>query len=144
MALSCFAQGAFARDATGRWVGLYECGQGSTALELIIRPRAPLGVEALFHFTADPSNPGVPEGCYAMTGLRPSNGGEVKLTARGWILRPPGYVAVDLAGRLSPDGVGFTGQVDGPGCTGFSLRRAAEAPLPSACLRRPQVVAGAG
>ena len=112
---------AGAQDATGYWAGTYVCNQGKTAITLEIMSGGS-GLNALAHFFADPSNPRVPQGCFELQG-RAGKGGEVSLAAGAWRLRPPGYVGVDLVGRVSSDGRSFTGQVIGPNCTSFTLHR---------------------
>jgi hypothetical protein len=77
----------------------------------------------LFHFYALRENPGVPEGCFEMTGTFERNHNEVSLGAEGWLLHPPGYVTVDLAGQLDATGKHFSGSITGPGCGGFDLIR---------------------
>lgn len=129
---------AWADDAvSGTWKGSYVCGQGDTALTLILRPGHNRGeLDGLFHFHGSANNPGVPEGCFTMTGSADPQNHQIRLSAGTWLLQPFGYVTVDLAGRLEPGGNRLSGQVIGPLCQGFKLRRLnlSSAPLPSACL----------
>ena len=57
---------AQSRNAGGEWTGKYVCGQGVTGARLILSEDGSRGV---FHFYALPENPGVPEGCYQVTGI---------------------------------------------------------------------------
>lgn len=136
---------AWADDAaSGTWEGSYACGQGDTALTLILRPGPNRGaLDGLFHFHASAGNPGVPEGCFTMTGSVDGQSRQVSLAAGPWLLQPFGYVTVDLVGQLEPGGARLSGRVIGPLCQGFKLRRvkASSAPIPSACLGSATVAA---
>ncbi|RYY07593.1 MAG: hypothetical protein EON55_21340 [Alphaproteobacteria bacterium] len=136
---------AQADDAvSGTWEGSYVCGQGGTALTLILRPgHGRRELNGLFHFHGSASNPGVPEGCFTMTGSADAQSRQVKLSAGAWLLQPFGYVTVDLAGTLDPGGNHLSGQVIGPLCQGFKLRRvkASAVPIPSACLGSAAIAA---
>lgn len=137
---SAWADGA----GSGTWEGSYVCGQGDTALTLILRPGRNRGaLDGLFHFHASAGNPGVPEGCFTMRGSADGQSRQVKLSAGAWLLQPFGYVTVDLAGRLDSGGDRLSGQVIGPLCQGFELRRvkASSVPIPSACLGSATVAA---
>ena len=125
--LAGLAPAARAGDSVvGTWQGHYTCLQGDTALTLTIRPAGSgMDVEGLFHFRASAANPGVPEGCFKVAGRHDAATREVSLSAGTWLLRPFGYVSVDLEGRLGPSGDRLRGRVLGPGCTTFELRRAA-------------------
>lgn len=139
------ARPAWADDAVpGTWEGNYICGQGETAVTLILRPGGSKGeLDGLFHFHASPRNPGVPEGCFAMAGTYDGRSREMSLSAGRWLLQPFGYVTVDLAGRLQPGGTRIIGQVVGPLCRGFELHRTSGKPrtIPSACLGAATVAA---
>ena len=104
---------------TGTWKGSYlGCGQGPTALTLVIKGHGGNNLTAIFEFHALPSNPGVPTGSYAMTGhYTPTT---VVLVRSHWIKQPGGYQMVNLTGPL-PKGGKFTGTVGS--CTRFSLTR---------------------
>jgi hypothetical protein len=52
----------------GPWTGTYTCLQGLTAVSLTVTETHAGRAEALFHFYADPSNPGVPTGCFTQSG----------------------------------------------------------------------------
>ena len=127
---------AVAQEALlGRWVGGYVCGQGETGLVLQVDRLADGGVGALFHFWPTDGNPEVPQGCFEMRAQAGKGGPDaVSLHAGRWLLRPEGYITVDLHGRLDPAGTRFAGSVDGPGCAGFAQRRGHDGPrLPPAC-----------
>src|SRR3569832_2071949 len=55
----------FAQEAryVGEWTGKYVCGQGVTAIRLVVVPTGAGGAQAVAHFFATPENPRVPEGC---------------------------------------------------------------------------------
>lgn len=127
--LPAVAQGAL----SGNWAGTYVCAQGSTGLNLRLRPAAEGGVEGVLHFHPLASNPRAAEGCYEVAAPRPAKGEAVTIAAGRWLLRPDGYVTVDLVAELDEDDTLY-GHVEGPGCTLFSARRVATPrPLPAAC-----------
>ena len=123
---------------SGAWTGSYTCGQGVTGLTLHL-DRAGPELRGVFHFYPLPENPLAAEGCFEMTGgTDPADPAAVALRATRWLSRPWFYVTVDLDGEVTPEGA-FTGDVAGPGCGTFTLRRASKAPpLPPAC--RPAAV----
>ena len=114
----------------GVWAGSYDCRQGATTLELFVTV-SPTGAPlALFHFGDGSTDR--PEGCFAMQGALAK--GRLSFTAGRWLLRPHGYVSVDLSGSVNGDA--YTGLVAGPGCAAFSLKWSPPAPPPSACQER--------
>ena len=125
-----------AQGIGGTWRGLYQCGQGSTALTLTIAPAGKERVNALFHFEAAPDNPAVPAGCFEMTGRFEALSGRLTLDPSFWIARPADYVMVGLRGEMRGDTI--AGQVEGPGCTEFRLARRSIPSAIAACrsLRR--------
>ncbi|WP_137180460.1 hypothetical protein [Roseomonas sp. AR75] len=134
LAAPAAAQDGAALRWDGEWVGAYVCGQGKTGLTLRLRARGDGMLGGLFHFWPLPGNPGAAEGCFEMRATpRPGAPPALSLTAGRWLLEPPDYVTVDLEAWMGEDGQVF-GNVDGPGCTVFSLRRASPPrPLPAAC-----------
>jgi hypothetical protein len=127
----------------GVWSGEYLCGQGSTALELVLQPaKDAVTLRGWFHFQATPANPGVPEGCYEMTGSFDAPSGRISLIAGAWRRQPPGYITVDLKGAVDPGGTTLSGNVLHDSCTSFSLRLVRrEAALPAACAAASSVTA---
>jgi hypothetical protein len=115
-----------AEDWSGLWRGRYYCRQGVTGLFLTIRPLETGDVTVVARFFAVPENPGVPTGEVEMTG-RPAPAPQINhldLSPRGWITPPPPrYVTVGLAGDYDEVTGEFSGNVLGPGCTRFILRR---------------------
>ena len=136
---------ALADDATsGTWKGSYRCGQGNTALILDLQPGPKTGeIKGLFYFHESGDNPGVPQGCFAMTGSVDRQSRRVELYAGRWLLQPFGYVTVDLVGQLDPTGERLSGRVIGPLCRGFELQRVKSGPatIPPACLGGATVAA---
>jgi hypothetical protein len=125
---------AWAQDVSGAWTGTYRCAQGVTGLELSLRQDPGGDVDGLFHFFAAPANPGVPEGCYDLHGHLDAASGRITLRAGQWLLRPNGYIAVDLSGTLDPGGDRLAGRIDFPSCDKFTLHRTAKlATIPPAC-----------
>ena len=140
--LLVFLGGVAARaesGAEGVWVGRYACGQGETGMVLTI---AAPPARSLFYFHPAPPNPGVPEGCFEMDGAYDPATRRISLTAGRWIVRPFGYVTVDLAGVVSADGMGMSGTVLGPWCADFSVRRvpAPQAPGSERCQPKAPTV----
>ncbi len=132
------APGGLPGDVSGDWVGAYTCVQGVTALDLAIKTLRTGELRALFHFRADPSNPGVPEGCYAMTGV--IAGSQVSLKPDRWLLQPRGFSMVGLEGRLAQGRI--EGRISFPGCTSFEVARASAPPDRALACAPPEVVAG--
>lgn len=105
---------------TRTWRGSYSCGQGDTGLEVTLRPLGQGRLEGTLSFFPLPANPGVPRGCYRVTGQADPTGG-VELRGGQWVRQPPGYHTVDLSGRIGPD-AGFSGEVVGDSCGQFQLQ----------------------
>ena len=108
---------------TGTWTGTYVCLQGLTDLELqiggvenISSPTETL--QATFTFQV----PGTPlKGSFSMSGNYTADSQLLNLAPSGAENLPPGYVTVGLTGRLT--GNTISGNVDGPGCSSFSVGR---------------------
>lgn len=136
--LACATPAAAQDTLPGAWIGSYTCGQGLTGLTLHLE-RAGVDLRGVFHFYPLPDNPLAAEGCFEMSGSTdPADPAAVALRATRWLSRPWSYVTVDLDGEVTSEGV-FNGDVAGPGCGTFSLRRASKPPpLPAAC--RPAAI----
>jgi hypothetical protein len=137
MAVVLAAGGAIAQDDrySGEWSGKYLCGQGVTAMQLIVTPTGAGGAKALLLFYATPENPGVPEGCFTLTGLFDQVSGQFSLRKGHWIKRPRNYAMTDMEGMVDAKGQAFGGRLVGlRGCSTFSLTRAkASRALPPDC-----------
>ena len=120
---------------SGEWSGKYVCGQGVTAMRLVVNGTGGGGVRAVAHFFPTPENPRVPEGCFTLTGLFEKNSGQLSLRRERWIVRPRNYAMTDFDGGVDADGKSFSGKLSGvPGCASFSLsHEAASRPMPAAC-----------
>lgn len=139
--LALLALVAAAPAPTGDWVGAYDCAQGPTGLALHLDDAPDGSVRGVFFFYADPRNPGVPSGCFDMRGTWDAARRRLVLHAGQWLVRPFGYVGVDLAGQVAA-GV-LAGTVDGPGCTRFRLRHGLPpVSQPDACRPPPPPPAG--
>jgi hypothetical protein len=112
-----------AEDWTGVWRGTYVCAQGVTGLFLTVRKREAGGVTAVFRFFAVPENPDVPSGEFDMAGMPGAETNHLDLFPQAWIRRPPRYLMVGLDGDYDEITGAYSGQVDGPGCSRFILRR---------------------
>ena len=123
-------------EAGGTWRGRYICNQGLTRLTLTVTPSEAGTVQAVFRVYPVEGNPGVADGCFAMSGAL--SGDQLHLEARSWLYRPPGYVTVDLTGTVNPADMSLTGSIIGPNCTTFSLSRVSSDPDPEMC--RPKRV----
>jgi hypothetical protein len=109
-------------SVAGRWTGTYLCDQGKTALELTIKETSSDELEAVFAFEADPSNPGVPSGFFAMSGRL--NGRVLELQGERWIDRPGEYAMVDLRATLTRDRPStIKGTILDGGCSTFEVER---------------------
>jgi hypothetical protein len=111
-------------DLNGKWEGSYTCSQGFTRLTLqVVHNMDGHGLEAVFAFYADDSNPEVPTGRYTMIGSYEPASGNVDLNESEWIEQPGGYVMVSLDGFINDGGTSITGSVDNSGCTEFTVVR---------------------
>ena len=123
-----------AADLGGIWQGTYTCNQGLTGLTLVITAPDQASIRAVFRFNQVDENPGVPDGCFTMSGT--VRGNSVVLHAVNWLYRPRRYVMVDIVGAMSADATTLTGSIFGPNCTTFALHRIFNDADPAAC--RPQ------
>jgi hypothetical protein len=106
----------------GKWTGTYQCSQGKTVLELTITEPSPGKLKAVFAFKADPSNPDVPSGSFAMSGRL--TGRVLALDGERWIDRPGDYLMVGLRATLTGDRPSaINGRVDSEGCSTFTVER---------------------
>ena len=124
--LLCAAPTYAATDLlSGEWVGTYTCGQGLTAVTLIIEPDGEQW-SGVFSFGPDKHNKDVPEGLYELDITQ--DGSDIRFMAGDWVTQPAGYVTVDLHGRMSDDLTVIAGSVDFEGCDTFEVSR--RTPLP--------------
>jgi hypothetical protein len=125
---------AQSRSAGGEWTGKYVCGQGVTGARLILSEDGSRGV---FHFYALPENPGVPEGCYQVTGIFNNATGALAVVPGSWYLQPHRYQSAAFSGIVDERSQNFAGKIIGmSGCASVFLSRAAPTlPLPSVCAR---------
>ena len=123
-----------AAEVGGTWKGEYTCNQGRTGLTLTVTPSKAGTAQAVFRFYQIEGNPGVPDGCFAMSGT--ISGDQLHLKAGSWLYRPRGYVTVDLTGMANPAGTSLTGSVFGPNCTTFFLERVMSDSDPEICRLR--------
>lgn len=88
-------------------------------------PKKPVqySITATFHFYESPSNPGLPEGKYAMQGRYDRKTGELKLGGLGWLERPSGYDMVPLSGQIKEGSNIFRGRIEFQQCETFTLQR---------------------
>jgi hypothetical protein len=123
-----------AKPAREVWQGIYDCAQGLTGLTLTLDIGPGGQVQGLFDFYPVVENPAVPHGCFQMSGSLDGTG-HLALTPGDWLLRPPFFVAVGLAGMRNGSSLG--GAVEGPGCSIFLLHPASpqgRRDMPSACV----------
>jgi hypothetical protein len=126
-ALAARAPGATPAGAQTRtWRGSYRCGQGDTGLEVTLRPVGEGRVEGILSFFPLRANPGVPRGCYRVSGRADAATRSIELRGGQWLRQPPGYHTVDLSGRIGADD-GISGQVVGGECSQFQLQSVAAA-----------------
>jgi hypothetical protein len=104
------------------WVGQYVCSQGVTELRFHVAGVRGDRVRAVFDFHHVPSGA---VGRYEMRGTWYPAERRAVFVAGAWIDQPPGYITVDMEGRVHPDGRRFGGQIvtDSPGCSWFRLVR---------------------
>jgi hypothetical protein len=97
------------------WSGTYAC-KGNHDLTLTIGHGSP-DVTAVFGFVF-----GNKAGSFNMKGKYDGAARHLRLTAGSWVKKPSGFVTVNLDGKVSPDGHVYSGSVQGPGCTTFTLK----------------------
>ena len=129
------------RTMSGEWSGKYICRQGVTGVHVVFSGD---GSRALFHFYGLPENPGVPEGCFSMSGFFDPASGALNMTAGQWIVRPPNFVTANVSGNVDASGQIFVGRLlNTPGCENIILARGpSPRPLPNACQRGAALIAG--
>jgi hypothetical protein len=122
------------RTMSGEWSGKYNCRQGVTGVHVVLSED---GSRALFHFYGVPENPGVPEGCFTMSGSFDAASGKLNLNADKWIVRLRNHMTAGVSGELDASGQNFAGRIVGvSGCTNILMSRApSPRPLPAACER---------
>jgi hypothetical protein len=135
--LTAMALPARADGITGDWVGDYDCAQGNTSLTLTLHQFEGGRLDGLFHFYPRPGNPAAAAGCFTISGTFDSTSRSVTLTAGKWLLRPRGYVTVNLNGTADASLHILKGNVLGPRCGGFSLRLVSAAPSDISSCRDP-------
>jgi hypothetical protein len=100
------------------WSGTYFCPQGETELLLRIRDVTNDTIHAFFGFKFQPNKI---DGSFALNGHYSRATGRVRFDPVAWINQPDGYVTVGLDGTASA--TRYEGEVLGPGCGRFELRR---------------------
>jgi hypothetical protein len=98
----------------GVWSGTYHCYQGATTMQLTLAVDGS-AITGSFQFQVDSTT-----GSYSVTGVQA--GDKVVLHAGQWINQPDGYSLVDFEiTTISP--TRLTGNVDGEGCSTFSVTK---------------------
>ncbi len=106
----------------GSWTGTYLCGQGESAMDLLIYDAGGGRLDARMSFGPTPSNPTVPKGSFAMEGTLEDD--VMTLTGTTWIEQPDGYGLIDLSATLAdPAPARIDGSVDTDGCGTFTITR---------------------
>ena len=97
----------------GKWTGYYYGPQGKTALVLQIKNVSDTGkAEAVFNFSADPTNPGVPTGSYNMSGTFYFSNSNLSLNGTSWINQPSGYKFGNINGTVDFNGGFIDGMIN--------------------------------
>jgi hypothetical protein len=135
LASLAFASSCFADTITGLWRGEYTCAQGITVMALALREDARGNVQATMTFSQHPENPGVPTGCFTLSGRRDARAGTLALKQERWIKQPDAFwYMIDLTGNISAESGNYAGAVgffqDGL-CTTFSVKRVSRVPPPA-------------
>jgi hypothetical protein len=71
-----------------------------------------------------PANPGVPRGCYRVSGQADAATRSIELRGGQWVRQPPGYHVVDLSGHIGADR-SISGRVVAQECGQFQLQSVA-------------------
>jgi hypothetical protein len=112
----------------GTWDGTYTCGQGLTSLRLVIEAKKANEIDAVFIFSAHPSNPSIPSGSFRMKGTyktfsSPDIPSVLNMQGTTWINRPNSYITVDLSGNVLPSDKKIVGNVNTSGCSTFEVTK---------------------
>lgn len=109
----------------GPWHGSYVCNQGITRMRLTLTPVGGGRVNAEFAFAADPDNPSVPQGSFALSGTFDAASGRLVLRQDKWLQQPadPSYRMIDLEGQLTvrERQALIRGRITSYGCQDFSV-----------------------
>lgn len=115
---------------SGTWEGTYTCSQGLTNLKLVIDAQNLDDIDAVFIFSAHPSNPNVPSGSFKMVGTyksfnSPDISGVLNLQGDSWINRPNGYLTVDLSANVDTQAKSISGNVisSSSSCSTFNITK---------------------
>lgn len=104
----------------GDWSGEYVCSQGLTRMTLRIERAGP-EVSGLFAFYAHEDNPGVPSGCFELSGTYDAQTGAISLAPGAWLERPDNYRPVGLEGVVDLAAGEMTGLIPLAPCGNFDL-----------------------
>lgn len=112
----------------GSWEGTYTCRQGLTNLKLVIDVQSLDNIDAVFVFSAHPSQPTVPSGSFKMVGTyksfnSPDIPSVLNLQGTTWINRPNGYNTVDLSANVDNRADTISGNVTTSGCSTFTVTK---------------------
>lgn len=110
-------------NMAGNWSGTYTCAQGVTDLRLAIFQTTASRVTAIFKFSANSENPGVPSGRYWMSGTYNRRTGKIVLRPSRWIKRPADYIMVGLSGDVADGNAAISGRVTHSSCSTFTVTR---------------------
>jgi hypothetical protein len=92
-----------AKSYAGTWAGTYTAGQGLTGVVVVLEAVDNTRLKGRFIFFPDNSNPSVPSGHYTMGGSVNPVSGKITMKGLQWVIRPSGYIFVDLSGLIKPD-----------------------------------------
>ena len=109
-------------EIVGKWKGTYSCNQELTTLNLTIKKISTEVVEAIFNFSAHPSNPNIASGSYQMIGEY-TTPNKLDLETYTWINRPPNHEMIGLQGGFNSSFTTYRGSIPYSGCTTFSLSK---------------------
>jgi hypothetical protein len=101
------------------WKGHYVCRQGQTELELQVTEVDDEQVSAVFRFTVSAEI----SGSFRIHGEYQPSTRRISFRPGEWISQPAGYVGVSLTGHIDQTGSVITGEIDGPSCGAFEVRR---------------------
>lgn len=110
-----------------RWTGSYRCAQGKTELSILVEEvtrgdeENSYEIDAIleFHFDGGVKGFAPADGSARMHGKY--DGKQLRFKGVEWIDQPTNYQLVDFVGTLR--GSSYSGRVEGPGCTSFSVTR---------------------
>jgi hypothetical protein len=113
----------------GRWRGAYVCGQGQTAVDVVLTDMSQSGeITGTFNFGNLPGRHNAKSGSFHMRGYYSVASETLRMQPAGWISRPSGYAAAGFSASPDLHWRRLSGWMELAGCGAISLDRVGGAP----------------